>query len=44
VRVVDAAGWKRIAAAEAARAAEGRPRRKFTTIEAMLAASLERPA
>jgi ferredoxin--NADP+ reductase len=38
-RVVDAACWKRISAAEAARAAAGRPRRKFTSIEELLAAA-----
>jgi ferredoxin--NADP+ reductase len=36
-RAVDAAAWKRIGAAEVARAPEGRARRKFTRVEEMLA-------
>lgn len=40
-RAVDAAGWKRIGAAEVARAPEGRARRKFARIEEMLAACAE---
>jgi ferredoxin--NADP+ reductase len=37
IRVVDHAGWQRIDAAERAAAAPGRPRRKFTSIDGMLA-------
>jgi ferredoxin/flavodoxin---NADP+ reductase len=41
--VVDAAGWKAIDAAEIARGGTDRPRDKFTTIAAMLAAAATAP-
>jgi ferredoxin--NADP+ reductase len=41
--VVDAAGWKAIDAAEIARGGEHRPRDKFTTVVAMLAAAAAAP-
>jgi ferredoxin--NADP+ reductase len=41
--VIDAAGWKAIDAAEIARGGEGRPRDKFTSIAAMLAAAAAAP-
>jgi ferredoxin--NADP+ reductase len=41
--VVDAAGWHAIDAAEIARGGDERPRDKFTTVEAMLAAAAAAP-
>ncbi|KWX24609.1 ferredoxin [Mycolicibacterium wolinskyi] len=41
--VVDAAGWQAIDAAEIARGGEDRPRDKFTTVDAMLAAAATAP-
>jgi ferredoxin--NADP+ reductase len=41
--VVDAAGWHAIDAAEIARGGDERPRDKFTTVEAMLAAAATAP-
>ncbi|MGV0745280.1 FAD-dependent oxidoreductase [Mycolicibacterium sp. XJ870] len=42
--VVDAAGWQAIDAAEIARGGDDRPRDKFTTVDAMLAAAATAPA
>lgn len=42
--MVDAAGWKAIDAAEIDRGGEQRPRDKFTTVAAMLAAAANAPA
>ena len=41
--LVDAAGWQAIDAAEIARGGEDRPRDKFTTVDAMLAAAATAP-
>jgi ferredoxin--NADP+ reductase len=40
---VDAAGWRAIDAAEVARGGDERPRDKFTSVDAMLAAAAAAP-